>query len=282
MSHLNKSFFLNGYKYSLSHNTSLLSLHLAELGLNEQDVIQMMMRPSAMDHDFNESSGSSDDDNHHHHHHHHYHNHHHPNHSNNLPRSLKELNLANNHIVNTTEAFLLDNGGMIQTNLRVLDLTGNPLWSLAVGPPMTTSHVPDAHLQWQQHQQHQQASLWQLVKTYPHLGFLGCEVQQGVEMEAKAQNGAGFWTFLQHSMDLNCAGRCLYDFSSVPTSSRLFSRRLPASLLPLVLERAQRVLQSSSALSSSCENSNHATSRSASAMYGLVKGLIMEHLGGRL
>ena len=182
--------------------------------------------------------------------------------------NLKELDVSQNMIVSMID--ILEEGPNINNNnnLESINLSCNPLWQTI------------------QFSVEEEMALQQFVYDNNRLGFVGYEVHNK-QMEEKEINKDGssnaFWTQLQHVLDMNKVGRCLYDYSSTSSNRSAFdtkqrSRHVPVALLPKVLERTHRVFEEED----DDVESASTNSRSASATFHLLQGFIMEHMGGRL
>jgi hypothetical protein len=240
----------NHFLAALANNQSLRGLHLTDLCLQGRHLQSILDQ-------INSSNSRSDN-------------------------CIEELNLANNQVNSISQVWYGFPKQPRNIFLKRLDLSGNPFWS-------STSSADNC----------QRDVLMQMTHAFPHLSFMGQEVGQG-EAAATTTASKAFWTQLQYSLDMNCAGRCLYTAPTSPES-------LPLALVPLILERANNVLTASKdytnkhvldmetdkALpaqftSSACQNNFSTsstlkvTSRSASAVYGMIRGLTAEHMGGGL
>jgi hypothetical protein len=146
-------------------------------------------------------------------------------------------------------------------NIESIDLSCNPLWQTI------------------QFSVEEEMALQLFVSSYKRLGFIGYEVH--TKQIEERETSYGFWTQLQHVLDLNKVGRCLYDYSTTaavaevdPKHHQQRPHHVPIALLPKVLERTQRVFVK--------EEEEESTSRCASATFHLLQGFVMEHMGGRL
>ncbi|KAL3917944.1 MAG: hypothetical protein SGILL_004475 [Bacillariaceae sp.] len=203
---------------------------------------------------------------------------------------IQDLNLANNLIESMADVWHASSKQQRNTSLKSLDLSGNAFWknTTSVKSPCEERDV-----------------LSDMTHCFPHLHYLGKEVELGVEMEQGRNSGCDdissqYWAQLQYNLDMNRAGRCL------------FTASLPLSLVPIALERANKVLvaaphndtgsdvvpyensdaapsgrqyfgcqPNSTTACSSSSSPGHVRmmSRSASAVYGMIQGLIAEHMG---
>jgi hypothetical protein len=245
---------------SLCQNDSLRSLYLTDLSLEGHHVAELF--------------GSTT------------HNH------QNLPSTLKELNLSNNLVAGIFQLVHSDDNHksiLAQHNLQRLDLTGNPFWR---------------HVRLSSNSGQERMALRKITNQCPHLGYLGSEVDRGAEIEVAAKPHVSippFWTMLQYSLDMNRAGRSLFDGKDASANAS----PLPLALVPLILERAtiglakniDHVAESPSIdeqvrMANYIRNSyqNYCTrndepkvsTRAVSALYGLVQGLVQTQCSGRV
>lgn len=180
--------------------------------------------------------------------------------------NLASINLSYNRIESVAE-FVdseSDNETPSSVSLKRLDLTGNPIWRIR-------EEFDGAVFQ------REQKAVWRLVDSHPHLEYLGTGLTPDslslIDNEDDAGAGPSpflFTAHLQHALNMNRAGRCLWQCRHERTTSRVAVE----SLLPLVLERSQRLFDD--------DDSIGQKAASSSVMFSTLQEILCQHSVGRL